>query len=134
MVKWRSSYETGIASMDKQHKVLIDLINQLYDMIIRDDKHSAGLDTVLQRCFEYADEHLQSEERLMMEHGYPELEAHLAAHNVFKMKIAELKGGLATDPEKSVNKTYTFIRSWLLEHILGVDMKYGPFLQSKGAK
>jgi len=29
IIKWRNSYETGIAEMDNEHRQLIQLINQL---------------------------------------------------------------------------------------------------------
>ena len=72
ILKWREGYETGISTMDEQHRVLIGLINNLY-RIIRDKKGYDQLREVLQEMSKYGETHLQAEEELLGQHEYPGL-------------------------------------------------------------
>ncbi|THB74896.1 MAG: hypothetical protein D6B25_12785 [Desulfobulbaceae bacterium] len=133
VIKWRESYETGIKSMDKQHHDLIELINDLF-VSIRGKEQNPDAEKILERCFEYADKHLQEEERLLMEHGYPELQEQLDSHNEFKKKISDLKREFSSKPEVLLSESYTYLRKWWIDHIVGIDKKYGEFLQTKGVE
>ncbi len=39
LFKWKESYSCGIDSIDEQHKVIFQLINELYDSIQNKKKH-----------------------------------------------------------------------------------------------
>lgn len=133
IIKWRDSYETGIASMDDQHKKLIELINRLYREI-RNPESKDAISDVLDEMDQYAEMHLQEEEALLENNEYPDLVSHVEFHRSYRDKvetlIAESKGG----NEKVINETYTFLRKWWMEHIVTHDKEYGEFLQSKGVK
>ena len=79
---------------------------------------------------EYTSYHFGSEERYMAECGYPDIEAHIRAHDYFRRKVDELwsdrlahRKGLPTD-------ILQFLYEWLTEHILSCDKKYAPLVSS----
>jgi hemerythrin len=133
ILKWRTSYETGIPSMDAQHQQLISLVNQMYN-IVRDHEGDAALDAVLGEMSEYAKKHLQEEEALLREHSYPDINDQEGDHAKYLEQIKVLYSELEKDRETAAKNIYAFLRSWWITHIVGMDKKYGPFLQEKGVR
>jgi hemerythrin-like metal-binding protein len=133
ILKWRTSYETGIPSMDAQHQRLISLVNQMYG-IIRDHEGHAALDAILGEMSNYAEKHLKDEEALLRQHNYPGLNEQEVDHGKYFEQIKTLYSELGKDREEAAKKIYAFLRSWWISHIVGLDKKYGPFLQEKGVQ
>lgn len=130
ILKWRKGYATGVEQMDDQHKRLIELVNQMY-RVIRDKEGTEALDGVLQKMSDYAERHLRDEEDLLHEYSYPGLESHKKAHSEYYAKMDELLAEMNVDKQKAAQKIYVFLRKWWVEHIVGEDREYGPFLRKK---
>jgi hemerythrin len=85
---------------------------------------------------DYVNEHFDTEEKLLFLSNYPEINAHTNAHEQFRALFKEIKkefldrGGnsyLAIRLEKE-------IRNWWENHILKMDMKYIPYIQTVDGK
>jgi len=133
IIKWRDSYETGIAEMDNQHRQLILLINRLYE-IIKEQEGFESADTILQEMADYAEHHLRDEENLLAEHSFPGLADQLKSHQHYQAQIEELLKTMEQDHRKATQEIYVFLRQWWLNHIVLEDKEYGSYLQSKGLK
>ena len=133
IIKWRDTYETGITGMDEQHRQLVELINRMYPMV-RDREGLEELDTVLAEMESYAERHLQDEEQLLAEHGYPGLADQEHSHQEYRQKMIELKELLAGDRQQAAREIYHFLRKWLIEHIIDEDKPYGLYLRDKGVR
>ncbi len=134
ILKWRSSYETGIPSMDEQHKKLIKLVNGMY-RVVRGSEDVSIVDEVLKEMEEYAEVHFTQEEVLLKDYDYPEYESHCASHDVYREKLAQLlakmQGGEVKDGSVQ-EELYIFLRHWWIGHISQDDKEYGAFLKEKG--
>jgi len=130
---WRNDYSVGIASIDEQHKKLVGLLNDLFDSM-SSGKGKEALNTVLTSLIQYTQYHFKTEEDLMKLHRYPEYEEHKQKHDKLAEHVVNLKkqfsAGQITSPVQITN----FLKDWLSKHIMGTDMKYGPFLRAKGVK
>lgn len=72
---WSDTYGVKIAIVDSQHKVLVDLINELHRaMITRKGKESLG--GVLASLIKYTKSHFAAEEGLLRANQYPDLVNH----------------------------------------------------------
>jgi len=131
ITKWRTSYETGISSMDEQHHKLISLINTMYRVLRQKEDHGS-VERVLIEMSDYAKIHLSEEEALLQEKGFAGYEEHLLLHNNYLKKTEELTEEWGEKDESAANKIYSFLRQWWLEHIVEEDQKYGAFLKEKG--
>ena len=133
VIGWKDVYATGINSMDKEHRGLIEQINLLYDAVRekRDDEIIAPILSALEK---YTVEHFSHEERLMAEYQYPGLEEHKEVHKALIAEIDSFKQRANSSTEELAKELLTFLRKWLLEHILKVDKEYGPFLESRGGR
>lgn len=106
------------------------MINQLFDNMSQ-NKAEQSLMKVFEDLASYAIQHFATEERLMQQAGYAELDAHKQEHEAFVKKVGELKSEFSKGSKMTV-AVLNFMKSWLLNHIMQTDMKYAPALKAKG--
>jgi hemerythrin len=132
-IKWTSKYAVNIVEIDSQHQKLIDLINTLYDaMSVGKGKDVLG--KVLSELADYTTYHFATEDRLFQEYGYPGREQHRKEHDDLTAKTKALKQAFDTGNKKLAIDVMLFLSNWLNDHIMEEDMKYAPFLISKGVR
>jgi len=131
--EWKNDYSVGITKIDDQHKVLVGLLNELYESM-KAGKGKETLDAVLINLVEYTKTHFAAEESMMKLYKYPDYEAHKKKHDNMTGHVLELKrqfdSGQITNPIQITN----FLKDWLSKHIMGTDKLYGPFLNAKGIR
>ena len=128
---WSETYSVKIAMVDAQHKVLVDLINELHQaMIARRGKESLG--GILARLVKYTKGHFAAEEGLLQVNQYPDLANHKAEHERFTQTIVEFQGKFQKNEAAMTIDVMDFLKDWLVKHIMGVDKKYVPHLTARG--
>jgi methyl-accepting chemotaxis protein len=132
---WNKRLELGAPEMDREHKVLIEKINILVTTLeqqyVRENK--PALLRAFQDLADYTVEHFTDEERFMESFGYPQLSSHKKIHKHLLDQVAafgeDIKRGKVDDV-----KLVSFLRNWLISHIMGVDMKYAEHYKTGGSK
>ena len=128
---WSDTYSVKIAIVDSQHKVLVDLINELHRaMITRKGKESLG--GVLASLIKYTKSHFAAEEGLLRANQYPDLVNHKAEHERFTQTIVEFQDRFQRNEVAMTIDVMDFLKDWLVKHIMGVDKKYVPHLGVRG--
>ncbi len=130
LINWNESYSVGNAEMDEQHKQLINIINKLFNSF-KDGNAQSILDEILQEMIDYANFHLNSEEKLMFKYDYPEKEKHEEIHQSFRNKIEELNKMLNSGSKDAHYQLIEYLKNWWTNHILVEDKKYLPYLANK---
>lgn len=128
---WDESFSVGIQEIDEQHKELIRMINKL---IGREDI-SVGSETIsdiLNEMTQYAGYHFQTEEQYMLEYDYPDYSSHKNQHTVFKKKAVAFCMDTVAYKETIPKEILTYLKNWLIHHILKIDMMYKSFFREKG--
>ena len=128
---WSDAIAVGIEEGDAQHRVLVDLINELHDALTADTLDRGAIGHVLEGLMDYTMNHFIMEEEWFERHNYPDLLEHEAMHNHFTSTIMSA----LTDFEDGQHLPYAlmeFLKHWLLEHIMRTDKTYVPFLQAHG--
>ena len=92
------------------------------------------LEETLTGLVDYTRRHFMTEEILMGNYDYPELEKHQKEHHKFVAEIAKFQQEFETGNTGLSIQLITFLRNWLDEHICEADHKYGEFLRSKGVR
>jgi hemerythrin-like metal-binding protein len=119
--EWRDSLTVGIPLIDDDHKLLIDLINQLHESVYLHEEH-ATLGTILNALLEYTEYHFLREETVMEVCGYPDLSAHRAEHDALTARVREIEIRYRTDKGADLgSETLRFLKYWLNGHIHGSD-------------
>lgn len=131
IIIWSSDLSVNVAEMDRQHKKLIDLINELFDAM-SSGKGKDVIGKILDSLMEYTKTHFASEERMMQIHNYPEQSAQQSEHTKLTKQVMELQGKFKGGSVSITLETMNFLKDWLQNHILQNDKKYGPYLNSRG--
>lgn len=132
-VEWTEELSVGIQEIDEQHKVLINLINRLFDETIVNQAVVGVTEKILEELIQYTIVHFAVEESLFRIFDYPAIDAHMSHHSDLKTQVLELqkkiKQGQAVNTELLM-----FLKKWLTNHILQEDKQYAPFLIKQGVK
>lgn len=128
---WDDKYSVGIRELDNQHKVLIDILNELFDAM-QAGKTNDVLEKILRKLVDYTKTHFDNEEKYMQKFAYPDFAAHKAQHVKFVDQVANFKKDFDAGKLALSISLSSFLKDWLVQHISGTDKKYGPFFNSKG--
>ena len=131
-VELTDEYLIGNAKIDEQHQKLCEIINSLHADIDR----SVSIDTLmstLQFLSDYTSQHFRFEEELMAKCGYPALEEHKKKHRALMDELPILNKKFIQhvnfdQEEKFADEFLEFLKTWLLDHIMGEDFKIKPYL------
>lgn len=133
LITWADRYSVGIARIDAEHRKLVDLINELYAAMVAGKEESVA-SKVLDGLAAYTLSHFATEEGLMIRYEYPAYAPHKIEHDKLVAQVKQLQQNLRAGKAKISREVLTFLQSWLLGHILGMDKKYSGFLQAAGVK
>jgi hemerythrin len=128
IVVWDNSLSVGIDEIDRQHKQLIAVLNQLIEL----EGVSVGSEAIseaLTRMTDYADYHFNSEEQFMAEHAYPEYEAHKKEHIDFMRKTADLSMETMEYKKTVPAELLTYLKDWLIKHIMESDRRIKIYIE-----
>jgi hemerythrin-like metal-binding protein len=119
---WSRRFETGLASVDEQHRRLVDIVNQMGNCLIDDSATDSSLAAVFDELAAYAQFHFVDEERLMREAGLAQhhIEQHQNHHQQFVEQLTQMWQG-RHDIKKPAEVLQGFLSSWLTFHILEED-------------
>ena len=121
---WNKNFETGIATIDEQHKVLVSLLNELAGTLARDDQ--LEINRVFDELAEYANFHFETEEAIWVEYFGDDswLSSHQLTHSSFLPKVVELKEQDTNKPLiEIIESIVKFLIRWLAFHIIDNDKR-----------
>lgn len=131
LIQWTEALSVQVGGMDDDHRVLIDLINQLASAEKIGNRRIA--ESVLDELINYTIDHFNREEQFLQEAGYPfsDLVAHKLQHASFTETIQDIRWQYLHGFRPKINKeVLLFLRDWLSKHILVEDMKYAEWRKS----
>jgi hemerythrin-like metal-binding protein len=125
--KWDKTYNTGITKIDIQHKVIIKVLNELYNVVMINNKEEK-LDDIINELVQYTKYHFNEEEILMKRINFPIEEDHIKKHNDFIEKIKEIIERRKKGDNFIAIDIINFLKDWLIDHILVEDKKYAEYI------
>lgn len=121
---WDPSLDVGVASMNRGHQDILDLMNNIYDARARGERGEA-INHLVARLGGVCTRHFADEEAYMASIGYRDLASHKILHQSLLTRFnayadaIKAAGGIASDD------FFNFLKFWLTSHIKGVDTRYG---------
>ena len=110
---------------DAQHQELFHTL----DLI----KRPGSDGNVLFKLKDYTENHFSLEERYMVELDYPGRDAHIRAHNLFRIEIVQLIE--CRQPDALVRELMaTYLTEWLKRHVFGIDKELEDFILRSGGR
>lgn len=134
VIKWKEEYSCFDATIDAQHRKMIDMINKISEIAALKD----GCDRydeivgVFNELKDYTVYHFGHEESLFDRHNYDSFHVKIQKleHKSFIHKVSAMNlYDLDENQEESVQKVLVFLSKWLDHHILVVDREFGKFLK-----
>ena len=126
---WSDEYSVHLRVIDNDHKDLVNTVNALHDAI-SDGAVRSRIGHIIGNLAQYVDEHFSREEALMETYDYPDLARHKRIHRHLTRTVHAIRIIFAKKPKEiDPNKLLTFLREWLIHHILEEDTKYAPYLR-----
>lgn len=131
LCRFTQDYDVRVARMNEDHRQIFEYINNAHGMIKNKTSAERLLNT-LRELEDFTRAHFAREEDVMARAAYPGLSGQKRAHEKLLKQVAEIIRNIETGAEVDLIATLQFFREWLIEHILGMDKKYGPHLNDRG--
>jgi hemerythrin len=122
LVQWSNSVSVKNDEIDKQHKKLFDLLNNLHDAMT-EGKGRQVVGNTLQGLFDYTRTHFIYEEDLLKKMSSPKYASHKAEHDQFVLKVMKLNREYQEGNGTITIEVTAFVKEWLVKHIQGVDQE-----------
>lgn len=126
-IEWKDELSVGVREIDDDHKELIAIVNE-FGALSRTSPEPARLKVICDRLLDYANRHFEREERLQRLAAYPGYDDHRAAHNTLIDTLESFIQRYFVEQREPIDDlTATemrgFLRTWLIDHILKMDLK-----------
>lgn len=127
LLVWEDRFSVGVREFDQHHKILFEMINSL---IIAKEEKSGGavVKNTLDQLALYTAFHFAAEESMLEYFGYDGLDDHKLEHGSLLEQVQVYQAQLAHSGSVSIDELLDFLSAWLLDHTLGMDQLYKPFL------
>lgn len=129
---WTADLETGNATIDAQHKELINAINSLLAACSTGNGRSE-IEKTAKFLQDYTIKHFNDEEKMQIQSGYPDFSNHRKYHEGFKVVVADIVKQLREDGPTILltGKVNSAIASWLITHIKREDVKVAAHIKAQ---
>jgi len=131
LIEWKLEYNLGIQKSDSDHKILIDIINELAEHM-KTNSNKENLIIILKKLEEYSKDHFKYEEEIFDKYNYEDSEKHKIAHENFIKKMDEIINRLKKPKDIVTYDLLDYLEDWWIGHIKIIDRKYVPFFKEKG--
>jgi hemerythrin-like metal-binding protein len=125
MLTWTEDFATGVALVDAQHKMLIEKINVMEQMLAGPPPEKAKCDALLSFLGSYVGTHFKFEEGCMEKAHCPAHEKNKQAHAAFLDLFGKFKVRYANEGPKPelLKALHGAAADWIKNHILSIDIQ-----------
>jgi len=127
VLEWSDSFATNVSKFDTEHKTLFTMVNDLHDAM-QNKRSREVVGSVLNGLISYTANHFAGEEEQMRRTDYPDFKAHKVEHEKLVEQALGLKATFEAGETLHTQSVIEFLQGWLVNHIQGVDKRYGPHL------
>jgi hemerythrin-like metal-binding protein len=123
LVNWDNRFSTGNYVIDHQNRRLLQLINDLEEISTQPDLNPALIDIVFDEVTAYTNFHFKTEENIMEQVNYSDIDEHKNLHKFFidQLKLYKTK---VEEGTLTIDKVYCdFFKTWLVAHVFNEDQK-----------
>ncbi len=130
-IRWKPELEIGIEEIDRQHKALINAVNDFLQACV-EGKGKDEVNRLMGFLSDYVVTHFNFEQDYQKRYGYPKYEQHLKMHQAFLEEVEDLKRKLN---EEGVSLHFTIqvskkVVDWIITHIGRADADFAGYVKS----
>ena len=127
-ITWDSRLEIGHADLDAEHRTLIATFNRLCAVLERGEANREELEGLLIFLRDFAMVHFETEQELMVRHGYPDEAKHRQLHGELARQIDTALDAFHKGTTQLTPDTMDYLDDWLQRHIREEDFRLAEFL------
>jgi hemerythrin len=126
---WDDRYKLGNEKIDAEHHIFLDLVVE-FDSLVASAASKDRLVRTLREIEKYAEFHFLSEENLMIDCQYPDLDNHIKLHlhliASLEDQLYRLKAGTCSPAQ-----VFDFLFQWFALHTSSEDKKLVSYMESR---
>jgi len=116
-IKWGEHLETGVPIIDDEHKMLVDILNELFTACFVGQGES-HLKSILERLLASIRDHFTQEEDYLAAQGDSTIEEHKAEHETFLERITHFHRSTEDAVEENLSHdALSFLHDWIVDHL-----------------
>ena len=116
----------GIAGMDREHAVEMQIVRSLQKALLAGDREAAI--ELMKELEDFTNAHFLAEQLLMRLHAYPAFEAHQQEHDQLIAELATLRASIENGDDNPAAAVEA-LEQWLMTHIHTSDEDLASFLE-----
>jgi hemerythrin len=132
LFQWKDDYLVGQPDIDRQHKKLFQLADQLHGAMTAGKGKDVLMET-LGDLIDYTKRHFAAEEALMQRSNYPGYAEHKAFHDKLTAQVVQFQTDFASGKSIVTIQLLQFLKDWLQHHIGETDRKIAVYLSQQAA-
>ena len=132
VVEWSDAIAMNIPMVDHDHRILLELINQIANSENANDPTAVKF--VLDELVNYTNFHFKREEDVLAEVGYPDLDEHRQLHSEMIAEVIDLQRRFDDRNDSVGGELSQFLAMWLVNHIMYEDRRYRPFVVNQSPR
>ncbi len=129
-IQWKESLELHNDLIDTQHRIIVLLCRKL-DIAIKTQESEQTVRWVMLELKKFVEFHFLSEENLMHEIGYPDVDNHTLIHTDLLHQLDLMLAKISRHREFPEDLLY-FLNQWVVNHLVSEDMKIANFIKNTG--
>ena len=122
LLEWKDEFALGIPSVDHEHRELIQLVNETYGHLSREQSEFTVVD-FLGEIYAKISAHFALEERMMCEQSYDQYLDHKADHERLLDEIRDIMDYVEDESEFDEETFATKLGNWFSEHFKTKDAR-----------
>jgi hemerythrin len=122
LLQWKPEYSVGLASLDDEHRQMIDAINETYRQL-SEDADAVQIDECLGDIFSAISMHFALEENIMRKAHYAEYQVHKDDHENLLDQIRDLMDDYVADPAAGAKQLEQKLSQWFANHFSTFDAR-----------
>lgn len=119
-LEWGPAWVSGHPVIDKDHKMLVQYVNELNHAMLHGAGHDVASD-VLNKLVQYTVDHFAREEVIWTQGGLASLDNHKRIHANLVEKVKAFQQDFASGKATLTTELMTFLRQWLINHVFKTD-------------
>lgn len=129
---WRNGMSVGNDVIDHDHHFMVNFLNTI-ELLLQTPENKEMLLEVFDQLHEYSINHFRREESIQRKIEYPKSIHHRNEHSSLLEKLEKLQSDIKNlnsneELEEKADEIITFLRNWLINHVLDEDMQLKPYL------
>lgn len=131
IIPWINNFSVNVKELDEQHKVFIELLNSLYEIMLKPES-SQEIRDILHQLITYTTFHFATEERYFDKFNYEFAIEHKNEHRKLLLEVAEFNKRLDSEGDRVMTELLNFLGDWLANHLDTQDKEYTKCFNEHG--